>query len=255
MPKDLFSDQSKTYAKYRPTYPQELFDYIFQFVERKEKVWDCATGNGQAANILADHFGKVEASDISEAQISHAVKKGNIEYHICPAEHTPFADNSFDLITIATAYHWLNWKEFYREALRVGKPDSVVAVWSYNLIVSGDERINSLIHHFYKNITGPYWDPERSHLDASYSTVEFDFDPLPSKDFEIRVNWTKQEFLGYLRSWSAVQNYINQHHTSPLDLIKHDLDQIWNDDIKKLFQFPLFLKIGRIPGCVTTRNF
>ena len=44
MSKDLFSTQSDVYAKYRPTYPQELFDYIISFVKSKETVWDCATG-------------------------------------------------------------------------------------------------------------------------------------------------------------------------------------------------------------------
>src|SRR5947209_15554910 len=106
MPKDLFSSQADVYAKYRPTYPQELFDYILRFVKERESVWDCATGNGQAANVLANYFQTVEATDISEAQLKNAVKKENIYYQICPAERTPFADNSFDLITVATAYHW-----------------------------------------------------------------------------------------------------------------------------------------------------
>ncbi|MGZ5191844.1 MAG: class I SAM-dependent methyltransferase, partial [Flavisolibacter sp.] len=64
MPKDLFSGHSKDYAKYRPGYPKSLFDYILQFVDKKDKAWDCATGNGQAAVVLADHFNKVEATDI-----------------------------------------------------------------------------------------------------------------------------------------------------------------------------------------------
>src|SRR5678809_1304797 len=108
MPKDLFSEQSNIYAQFRPGYPQELFEYILQFVEERKSVWDCATGNGQAATVLADYFENVEASDISEAQINNAIKKQNISYQVCPAEETPFSNNSFDLITVAQAYHWLN---------------------------------------------------------------------------------------------------------------------------------------------------
>jgi hypothetical protein len=48
MAKDLFSKQSDLYARYRPTYPKELYDYILSFVKEKNTVWDCATGNGQA---------------------------------------------------------------------------------------------------------------------------------------------------------------------------------------------------------------
>ena len=136
MAKDLFSEQSKIYARFRPTYPKELFYYILQFVEERKTAWDCATGNGQAAKVLADYFEKVEASDISQAQINNAVRKPNIQYHICPAEQTAFADNSFDLITVAQAYHWLNWKKFHDEATRVGKPNAVIAVWAYYLNVN-----------------------------------------------------------------------------------------------------------------------
>ncbi len=56
MAKDLFSDQADLYAKYRPTAPEELYDHIFSFVTKKDTAWDCATGNGQAAIVLADHF-------------------------------------------------------------------------------------------------------------------------------------------------------------------------------------------------------
>jgi hypothetical protein len=247
-PKDLFSDQSKIYAKYRPGYPPELFDHILSFVEQRKKAWDCATGNGQAAGILAHHFEKVEASDISEAQLRHAIKKENIAYHVCPAEQTPFADNSFDLITVATAYHWLNWKQFYEEAMRVGKKNAVVAVWAYHLVRTDDAGVNRVILRFYHEITAPYWEPERKYVDNFYSTVEFDFAPLPSKDFEIRLSWTKEQFLGYLETWSAVQKYIRTHQTSPLGMIENDLDKIWKDGEVKSIRFPLFLKIGRVTG-------
>ena len=75
MPKDLFSDRSDLYAKYRPTYPEALFHYILSFVEKRNHAWDCATGNGQAAAVLANYFEKVEASDISAAQLEKARTK------------------------------------------------------------------------------------------------------------------------------------------------------------------------------------
>jgi len=246
MPKDFFSERSELYAKYRPTYPQELFDYIFSLVEEPDHAWDCATGNGQAAVMLASHFKKVEASDISAAQLGKAVQRSNIRYYLAPAEHTPFADNTFDLITVAQAYHWLNWKKFHKEASRVGKQNAVVAIWTYNLLRSGDEDLNHIINHFYRVITGPYWDSARKYVEESYRTVEFDFEPLPSKEFAIELSYSKEEFEGYLSSWSAVQGYIKKNGTSPLPLIKGDLDRVWNTVPRKIFHFPLMLRMGRI---------
>jgi ubiquinone/menaquinone biosynthesis C-methylase UbiE len=246
MAKDLFSEQSKLYAQFRPTYPQELFDYIFQFVEDRKIAWDCATGNGQAATVLAEYFEKVEASDISEAQISNAIKKENIEYHICSAESTPFSNDSFDLVTVAQAYHWLNWKEFHNEATRVGKPNSIVAIWTYSTLFSGDEKVNALIHHFYRDITGPYWDKERKYVDEEYATVDFDFEELPSQKFQTVVKWHREQLEGFFQSWSAVRNYIKANNQNPVDLIKKDLVAVWSREEQKEFYFPVFLRLGRI---------
>lgn len=246
MPKDLFSDRSDLYAKYRPTYPEALFHYIFGFVEKRGHAWDCATGNGQAAGVLANYFEKVEASDISAAQLEKAVQKPNIEYHLAPAEHTPFPDDTFDLITVAQAYHWLDWKAFYKEATRTGKPNAVVAVWTYNLFQCEDEAINGIVHHFYWDITLPYWDAARKYVEEGYQTVDFAFDPLPSKEFSIQLRYTKEQFKGYLSTWSGVQAYIKERGSSPLLLIEKDLDRIWNDAEQKTFHFPVNLRIGRI---------
>jgi ubiquinone/menaquinone biosynthesis C-methylase UbiE len=246
MAKDLFSEQSKIYAQFRPSYPKDLFEYILQFVEGKKCAWDCATGNGQAAKILADYFENVEASDISEAQINNAVKKENINYHINPAEETLFAENSFNLITVAQAYHWLNWKKFHTEATRVGKNNSVVAVCGYGNFSTDDENLNSLIHHFYYDIVFSYWDAERRHVENNYDHVEFNFQALPRKSFSTDLTYTKEHLIGYLQSWSAVQHYIKANQSSPINLIKNDLDSIWQEQETKKVRFPIFLRIGRI---------
>ncbi len=128
MAKDLFSNQAELYAKYRPTYPKELIEYVVSFVNKKETALDCATGNGQAAILLAASFQKVFATDTSLKQIDQAVKYPSVTYLREEAEKTSFDDNSFDLITVAQAYHWFEFDAFYAEATRIGKPDAIVAV-------------------------------------------------------------------------------------------------------------------------------
>jgi len=49
--KDNFSKQSDLYVKFRPNYPQELYDFIMSRVVKKEMALDCGTGNGQAASF------------------------------------------------------------------------------------------------------------------------------------------------------------------------------------------------------------
>ena len=246
MPKDLFSDSSDQYAKYRPAYPPELYDYLLSFVKTKGVAWDCATGNGQAASELSKHFQKVIASDISESQLEFAIKKPNIEYVVCPAEHTPFADNSFDLVTVAQAFHWLDWEKFSKEVTRVTKNNGVIAIWVYQNALTGEIAIDEVIHEFYRDVLGSYWDDARKHVDDGYATVEFDFDDNHTSEFDMELNWQLADLLGYISTWSAVKKFIRKNESNPLSILEEKLLKVWPPDEYKKIVFPLILKMGRI---------
>ena len=96
-----FSKQADLYARYRPEYPQELYNFIFKHLSAQHHAWDCATGSGQVANVLSKYFDEVIATDISEKQLSHAPQKPNISYRIAPAEDSGLPSDYFDLITVA----------------------------------------------------------------------------------------------------------------------------------------------------------
>lgn len=246
MAKDLFSKHAATYAKWRPGYPKELIEYIISFVPSRHTAWDCATGNGQAAVLLADHFNKVYATDLSPQQLEHARPHPNIVYSQTPAEKTSFADNTFDLVTVAQAYHWFDQPAICKEARRVCKPGAVIAVWSYNLCTTTDAYINDQIIHFYKNVTGPYWDPARAYIDEMYRTVYFDFEEIPvDQTFTIHTSWSIHDFEGYFNSWSAVQKYISVHGTNPVDAFVEEVAIHWKEGAVLDFKFDIAIRMGR----------
>jgi ubiquinone/menaquinone biosynthesis C-methylase UbiE len=72
-------------------------------MQEHELVWDCATGNGQAANKLVNYFKKVIATDASAKQLGNAKQHERIEYKLALAEESGIATNSCDLITVANA--------------------------------------------------------------------------------------------------------------------------------------------------------
>lgn len=246
MAKDLFSNQASLYAQYRPGYPPELFEYILQHVKDKQQAWDCATGNGQAAVELAKYFDKVAATDISEKQLQQALPHEKITYSVSTAEQTSFADNSFDCITVAQAYHWFKFDAFAQEVTRVAKPAAVVAIWGYSLVVCEDAVLNALINTFYRETVGAYWDKERRYVDDHYTTVPFPYEPLPAKEFQINVQWNKQQLIGYFNTWSSVQHFIKANGHNPVNELAALIDEVWQGDDTKNFYFPLFLKLGRV---------
>lgn len=242
MQKDYFSQHASIYAAFRPTYPKELYTFLYGHVSAFEKAWDCATGNGQVASELSRQFKSVEASDISQQQLDNAFQAENIRYSVCPAEQTSFPDATFDLITVGQALHWFDTEKFFREAKRVGKPGGKLALWGYS-VLTVNESIDALFYRYYNSIVGPYWDAARKHIEEEYASIHFPFDSLETKQFQLTVEWTPEQFVGYLRSWSATQKYIKVQNHDPLSSFMEELTMRWGDDTTKVITFPIFLKL------------
>jgi ubiquinone/menaquinone biosynthesis C-methylase UbiE len=85
--KDYFSDNAAGYSKYRPLYPDALFDYLADIAPSTALAWDCATGSGQAARKLARRFTRVVATDASADQIQKAKPADNITYRVAPGNN------------------------------------------------------------------------------------------------------------------------------------------------------------------------
>ena len=246
LPKDNFSQQSDLYAKYRPHYSKDLYDFILRHVKQTQRVLDCGTGNGQAAAVLSEYFERVDAIDISERQLKNAVKKPTIFYQACSAEQTSFEDNSFDLITCATAIHWFHFERFFHEIKRVAKNEAIFACWAYDLIKTDNEEINMLIRHFYTVTVKQYWDAERGHVDAHYKTIPFPFKEIANPGFSTVLNWDIETIEGYLNTWSAVQHYIKKNNNNPVDELIEKIRNKTGNNILIKATFPVFMRIGII---------
>ena len=132
--KDHFSKQGGSYAKFRPRYPQKLFDYLGSIAPSRQLAWDCGTGNGQAAVGFASVFDRVIATDASENQIANAQSHKIVEYRVAPAENSGIGSETIDLIMVAQALHWFDLGHFYAEVRRVLKNNGVFAASAYNLL-------------------------------------------------------------------------------------------------------------------------
>jgi SAM-dependent methyltransferase len=242
--KDYFSTQSKTYASFRPTYPEELYQFVLEHIKNKGHAWDCATGNGQVAQYLARHFARVDATDISAQQLKHAIKNDNIYYAVSPAEQTSFDDQQFDLITVAQALHWFDRDAFYHEVRRVSKPGGILAVWGYS-ILKIEPVIDKLIMEFYNGTVGPYWDNARRLVEDGYRSIEFPFETIGSPEFSIKLQWTVDQLSGYLLSWSATQGFIANQGYDPVEPFIKTVKEVWASG-EKTITFPLFTWIARV---------
>lgn len=243
--KDNFSTQSSQYAKFRPRYPQALYDFLLKHVSETKTAWDCATGNGQVATELAKRFEQVYATDISEKQLANAPQLPNITYKVEQAEHTDFADDAFDLITVAQAIHWFKFDEFYAEVKRTLKPNGIFAAIGYGIMHITPE-IDKVVHYLYQDILGDFWDEERKYIEDNYLNIPFPFKEIAHPDFEMTTEWNFDQLVGYLETWSALQHYIKANGDTPISLVYKDLKEAWGNVSTHQIHFPLLLKVGRV---------
>jgi len=244
--KDYFSKQASEYTKYRPHYPEALYEYLATLVCSRQRAWDCATGSGQAALGLTPYFEQIIATDASKRQIANAIEHSKIAYFVAPAEKPDIEAASIDLIVVAQALHWFDLNRFYAEARRVSKPGGVLAAWSYSLLRIARD-IDSLLDKFYTEVVGPFWPPERKFVDDKYQSIPFPFAELDVPQFKMESKWSLERLIGYLGTWSAVQNFKDKHNTDPIELIIKDLIRAWDrPQDEKEIHWSINMRVGRI---------
>ena len=116
-------------------------------VRRGQRVLDLAAGTGDLAEKFAKIVGpdgEVIMSDINEAMLNEGRTRlvnagvvGNMDYALANAEQLPFADNSFDCVTIGFGLRNVTHKQFaLNEMFRVLRPAGRALVLEFSHPIS-----------------------------------------------------------------------------------------------------------------------
>lgn len=246
--RDTFARDSAGYRLARPRYPQALYHWLASLCEERKTAWDCATGNGQAAVDLAAYFETVIATDRSAEQLAHAEQQPGISYRVADASRSGIADGSVDLVTVAQALHWFDFRSFWPEVRRVAKANGVFAAWGYSgFSVSPD--FDAAVLAPLQPIVRRFWAPDNTILWNGYRDADilFPFEHIATPNFSIVCEWTILQVLAYVKSWSAYRLAVEVPEQAVL-LKKHEIRMLDSYDNSQLFTMkaPLTLVAGRI---------
>lgn len=242
---DHFSAVAPAYARHRPHYSPSWFAHLASLCQRHDSAWDCATGTGQAALGLVPYFQQVIASDASAQQVAQATAHPQIDYRVLTAEATDLGDRSVDLITVAQAYHWFDPERFFSEVRRVARAGAVIALWGYGLSQVNPD-VDAVMQQLYADWLGTYWPPERWHVHHGYRTLPFPFPQMPFPEAMMTAEWSIEDLLAYLRTWSGVQRYQAAQGEDPVALLEPEFRRAWGDFQRQSVRWPLFGYLGRI---------
>lgn len=130
-----FGNNATDYTRYRKPYIKELYKYLFDLLPQcNVKILDVACGTGKSTEPQVNKNTVVFGCDhdelmIKEARTQAQSKNLNIEYSVADVENLPFEDNTFDVITVGTAFHWFVNKESINEIKRVLKPQGLLFIY------------------------------------------------------------------------------------------------------------------------------
>jgi SAM-dependent methyltransferase len=244
--RDYFSVGAQAYARYRPWYPPELFARLAALAPGRRCCWDVATGTGQAARSLVEHFERVIATDASARQIAHAQPHPRIDYRVEIAERCSLADAGVDLVTIAAGLHWLSLPAFYAEVRRVARPGGVIAAWSYGAEFGLGGELDRVVTHHVHHVLGPYWPEGHAHIRSAYRTIEFPFAELAMPPMSLTLACTLDDVLGIIGTWSATALFRADAGRDPSAELAAELAAAWGPEPSRTVHLPLFFRVGRV---------
>ena len=144
-PTGRFSSRAEDYARYRPSYPAEMFDFLFAqgILAPQMAVADVGSGTGIFTKLLLDRGLEVYAIEPNAEMRRHAETSlaHDGKFHSLPAtsEHTTLVDGSVGAITAAQAFHWFEPVATGKEFRRILRPGGfVVLVWNTRLLEESD---------------------------------------------------------------------------------------------------------------------
>lgn len=131
----MFGSSAAAYTAGRPDYPDRVYEILRDRcrLSRSSRVLEIGAGSGQATKRLLELAASVVAVEPSDAlaQELRARLSGarGLEVVVATFEDIEFASASFDLVAVATAFHWLDPEPSLPKVAAALTPGGWLALW------------------------------------------------------------------------------------------------------------------------------
>lgn len=195
---------ARRYAIGRPYFHPLVMEKIQRFTgqARFNTGIDVCCGTGQSTRALRDIADFVVGADSSSAMLEQAPALEGVEYRLCSAESIDAKAETFDIMTVALALHWLQRDAFLAEAQRVLKEDGWLVI--HNNGFKGEMKGNPEYAFWNQNrYLARYPSPprDRQPLEAE-SAQTHGFTLMGEDSYENEVEMSAESLANYLSTQS-----------------------------------------------------
>jgi ubiquinone/menaquinone biosynthesis C-methylase UbiE len=160
--RESFDEVAELYDTARPDYPQQLVDdlLLLSGLGKGHRVLEIGSGTGQLTVSLAEHGLSVVAvelgSNLARIARRNLVRFRDAEVVVADFDEWALPSDPFDLVAVATAFHWLDPTTRVLRCADALRPGGVLAIVETCWGVScGDDRFSLESQQCYAR-----WDPD-----------------------------------------------------------------------------------------------
>jgi len=215
-----FNDIVEDYDKIRPNYPDKLFADIIDFTaSNKKKVLEIGAGTGKATTPFLDAGYNITAIEVTENMAEFLREKfsGYKEFNVIVAafEDAVLNEDSYDLIYVANAFHWVDAEIGCPKAFRLLRSGGVFALFRYTGVQAiFEERFEEIRAVYDKYYRSYYKQNERPPLDVYGQPAQilrrfgfndlkdYGFADITMKLYDTTLTFTADEYIAILETYS-----------------------------------------------------
>lgn len=220
---NYFAHQSaaERYARNRPYFHALVIERVrttLNLARPFARSLDAACGTGQSTQALKTIADEIVAADLSVEMLTQALPHPQIRYLCAAAEALPLRDGSFELITVALAFHWFKRERFLAEASRLLQPDGWLIL--YNNWFSGRMLENPAFERWNRTVyQAHYPTPLRNSEPLSAEMAQaYGFRLVEQQKPANEITFSVDELAGYLMTQSNVIAAVERGATSEADV-------------------------------------
>jgi len=173
MNSNSFDLTAETYDEARPGYPENLFNDLISLtnIPKGGRILEVGAGTGQATLPLASRGFKITSLEpgprlLKIAEVNLA-SYPNVKFLNLTFEDWPLEERAFDLVTSATAFHWVNPNIGYAKAAAALKEGGSIALF-WNRHPRPYTGFFEEVQCIYRDVTPEWLDPINKQSDCDW---------------------------------------------------------------------------------------